>query len=71
MTKANLDVRERAKAAGVYIYQLARDIGVSEPTLTRKLRYNMDKLIDYLNEHTEQVDTEQEHYNGVIRPVRL
>lgn len=36
-----------------------------------KILLNMDKLIDYLNEHTEQVDTEQEHYNGVIRPVRL
>lgn len=43
MTKANSDVREKAKAAGVYIYQIARAIGVSEPTMTRKLRYELSE----------------------------
>ena len=40
-TKANLDVREKAKEAGVYLWQIAAAIGVSEPTFNRWLRTEM------------------------------
>ena len=40
-TKANLDVRECAKAAGVYLWQIAAAIGVSEPTFNRRMRVEM------------------------------
>lgn len=39
--KANLDVREKAKEAGVYLWQIAAAIGVSEPTFNRWLRTEM------------------------------
>lgn len=40
-TKANLDVRECAKKAGVYLWQIATAIGVSEPTFNRRMRVEM------------------------------
>lgn len=40
-TKANLDVREKAKKAGVYLWQIAAAIGVSEPTFNRRMRVEM------------------------------
>ncbi len=39
--KANLDVREQAKKAGVYLWQIAAAIGVSEPTFNRRMRVEM------------------------------
>ena len=36
-----------------------------------KILLNLDKLIEYLNQHTEQVDTEPEQYYGGIRPVKI
>lgn len=39
--KANLDVRECAKSAGVYLWQIAAAIGVSEPTFNRRMRVEM------------------------------
>lgn len=39
--KANLDVRECAKKAGVYLWQIAAAIGVSEPTFNRRMRVEM------------------------------
>lgn len=38
MSKANSDIRKKAKTAGVFLYQIADFLGISEPTLTRKLR---------------------------------
>lgn len=40
-TKANLDVRECAKKAGIYLWQIAAAMGVSEPTFNRWLRTEM------------------------------
>ncbi|MCM1330602.1 MAG: hypothetical protein NC253_14320 [Ruminococcus sp.] len=40
-TKANLDVRECAKKAGVYLWEIAAAIGVSEPTFNRRMRVEM------------------------------
>lgn len=41
MTNCNAEIRTAAKNAGVYLYQIAAEIGVSEPTMTRKMRYEM------------------------------
>lgn len=37
----NTDVRKYAKTSGVYLYQVAATIGISEPTMTRKLRFEL------------------------------
>jgi len=37
----NLDLRQEAKKAGVFLYQIAAAMGVSEPTITRKLRFEL------------------------------
>lgn len=37
----NADVREHAKNSGVYLYQIAAAMGISEPTMTRKLRFEL------------------------------
>jgi len=47
MTLRNSDLRQEAKAAGVFLYQIANAMGVSEPTITRKLRFE-------LSEHEKQ-----------------
>ncbi len=39
--KSNFDVRERASMSGVYLWQLAAALGVSEPTLFRRLRMEL------------------------------
>lgn len=41
--KANLDVRECAKKAGIYLWQIAAAIGVSEPTFNRRMRVEMSE----------------------------
>jgi len=37
--QANIGVRETAKGAGVYMWQIAAYIGISEPTLCRWMRF--------------------------------
>lgn len=39
----NQDIRLKAKGEGVTLWQIARHIGVSEPTMTRMLRQKVDK----------------------------
>lgn len=36
--RRNLDVRSAAKNAGVFLYEIAEKLGVSEPTFIRYLR---------------------------------
>lgn len=36
--RRNLDVRSAAKSAGVFLYEIADKLGVSEPTFIRHLR---------------------------------
>lgn len=36
--KRNLDVRDAAKGAGVFLWEIAEKLGVSEPTFIRCLR---------------------------------
>lgn len=38
MSTANSDIKSAAKAAGIYLYNIADRLGVSENTLTRLLR---------------------------------
>lgn len=40
---SNSDVRMAARNAGVFLYQIAAAMGVSEPTMTRKLRFEPSK----------------------------
>lgn len=37
----NMDVRSAAKEKGVFLYQIADKLGVSEPTMIRWLRYEL------------------------------
>lgn len=55
MSTSNADIRTAAKNAGVHLYQIAAEIGVSEPTMTRKMRYEMpknekDKILSIIEE---------------------
>lgn len=40
---SNADVRTAAKNAGVFLYQVAEAMGISEPTMTRKLRFELSE----------------------------
>ena len=41
MIKKNVDVRKAAKDSGVFLWEIADKLGVSEPTLHRWLRKEM------------------------------
>lgn len=41
MQKKNIDIRTAAKESGVYLWEIAENLGVSEPTLNRYLRKEM------------------------------
>lgn len=43
MAKANAIIREELKAKGVRHWELAHELGVSEQTLIRWLRFEMDE----------------------------
>lgn len=59
-TKANLDVRECAKKAGIYLWQIAAAIGVSEPTFNRRMRVEMPELEKEQVKHViSRLETEQ------------
>ena len=45
----NSDVRTAAKSAGVFLYEVAVAMGISEPTMTRKLRFELS------NEQTKPI----------------
>lgn len=36
--KANTDIRDYAKIKGVFLWEIAEKVGISEPTITRRLR---------------------------------
>lgn len=38
MSSANSDIKSAAKAAGIYLYNIADRLGVSENTMTRLMR---------------------------------
>lgn len=39
----NKDIRERAKAAGVKLWQIAEKLGILDSTFSRKLRYELSE----------------------------
>ncbi|MGN0614096.1 MAG: hypothetical protein ACI4JB_09395 [Porcipelethomonas sp.] len=39
----NMDLRQRAKEKGVFFWQIAAELGVSEPTMTRRLRFELSE----------------------------
>ena len=42
----NRKIRLMAKGNGVALWEIARELGISEPTLTRRLRYQLSKERD-------------------------
>ena len=57
---SNSDVRTAAKNAGVFLYQIAAAMGISEPTMTRKLRFELsDNEKKPIFEVIERIRTEK------------
>ena len=51
----NIEIRETAKKKKVCLYEIANRLGISEPTMTRKLRHELEhtekeKLLGIINE---------------------
>lgn len=51
----NTDIRKYAKAHGVRLWQIADELGISEITMSRKLRYELSedekqKILEIINE---------------------
>ena len=63
-TKANTIIREELKARGVRHWELAHELGVSEQTLVRWLRFEMneDKQMDML----EKIETVVKRKENVL-----
>jgi hypothetical protein len=38
MRRANQDIRDYAAQKGVYLWEIAKELGISEPTMTRMMR---------------------------------
>ena len=56
----NSDVRTAAKSAGVFLYEVAVAMGISEPTMTRKLRFELsDNEKKPIFEAIERIRTEK------------
>lgn len=64
MAKANAIIREELKARGVRHWELAHELGVSEQTLVRWLRFEMneDKQMDML----EKIETVVKRKENVL-----
>lgn len=59
--KANQDIRRLARVSDVALWRIAREIGVSEPTLTRWLRDPLDesrkaRIVDAISRLSVEVD---------------
>ena len=55
MKRANQEIREYAAKNGVYLWEIALAMGISEPTMTRKLRTELPederrKIAQIINE---------------------
>lgn len=55
----NTDIRKYAKAHGVRLWQIADELGISEITMSRKLRYELSedekqKILEIINELAEE-----------------
>lgn len=61
---ANTDIRQYAKEHGVKLWQCAAAIGISEPTMTRRLRTELpepakQELLSIIDKLSEQTTTKQ------------
>lgn len=62
----NQDVRQFAKKHGVYLWQIAELLGVSEPTMTRRMRRELNsaerehviRAIEHIAEMNEEKEDE-------------
>ena len=66
MEAANQTIRKAAKAARVPLWMLAEKLGVSEPTMTRKLRRELDsqeqeKILAIIAEIAQEKETVNEN----------
>ena len=55
MKRANQEIRDYAAKNGVYLWEIALAMGISEPTMTRKLRtelqeHDREMIIQVINE---------------------
>ena len=73
-----VSLKEASKLTGLSELFLRRGFRAGELVGVRcgtssggKILLNFDKLIDYLNSHTEQPESEPEYIAGHIRPVNL
>ncbi len=61
MVKKNIDIRKAAKENGVFFWEIAEKLGVSEPTLNRYLRKEMpDSQKGKFRAAIEQIKLEHE-----------
>ena len=56
ISSANMDIRLSAKAQQVPLWQLAKQLGFSEPTLYRKLRFTLS-------------DVERQQFNNALAKI--
>jgi hypothetical protein len=55
----NETIRQAAKTSGVYLWQIADELGVTDGTLSRKLRHELpkseaEKILEFIAEHTNK-----------------
>lgn len=43
MTNANEGIRKELRAEGIYLWEIAHALGVSEGTMTRKMRFELSE----------------------------
>ena len=60
MNRSNEDIRQAAKKKGIFFWQIADKLGISESTLYRKLRYKLPKnerkkIMDIIEELSKEV----------------
>lgn len=61
---ANEAIRSKAKASGVKLYRIAKEMGINDGNLSRKLRYELPKSEQHdimrIIERLEEIDAENE-----------
>lgn len=60
MVKRNTEIRAAAKSAGVFLYEIAEKLGVSEPTFNRYLRKELPEDLK-ANAFTAIEEIKREH----------
>lgn len=59
---SNKNIREYAKEKGVYLWQIANAMGISEPTMTRRMRSELSEqeqanIMSIIQKLSEQKET--------------